>query len=403
MNTSSLKEIRVKYKLFQNLLIAVTLCLVFAAACSNPQPDHEWYTHSPESSTNILFSTVEIDTLFLEDVSSSLEGKIFIKNEELHFFDYRFGWLYTFDENGALLDRKLGLGNGPSELPAGNIAFHTQTDANGHVFIGTSFDFYTFDADHERTYTGRINWKQDKPIEYLNSNPVPEDQRSYDLAYGIGNIHEANGLVYLPLMGGIPGQTVFNFTTDVFAKEARLLAIMDKNTGNVLDMVGRYPPIYRNFPGARAFPFFFFDVKPNGNFVFSFAADPYVHIFTNNFEHVASFGVVGRDMNMNYEPIPEQLTGGDFADWIMDQSEDFDYYTSIKYVPETNLILRGYVMNGNPDYDGMQVYEDGVLIADFKVPSGFRIAGYSNSTYYSEVVPDFSLLEKRVYTLKLSE
>lgn len=385
------------------MLKYISISLLFLIGCSSVDELDQWYTQTPSNNHSVVFNNVATDTLLLEQVNSSFEGRILIKDNQLIFFDSRFGWLYHFDKDGTFLNRNLGVGQGPSEIPRGNITFHTVTEDGGYVFIGSSFDFYTFDPQFQRTNTSLIRWKQDKPIEYLNSNPVPEDQRSYDLAYGIGNIHEANGLVYLPLMGGIPGQTVFNFTTDVFAKEARLLAIMDKNTGDVLDMIGRYPPIYRNFPGARAFPFFFFDVKPNGNFVFSFAADPYIHIFTKTFEHVASFGIVGKDMNMNYEPIPEQLTGGDFADWIMDQSEDFDYYTSIKYVPETNLILRGYVMNGNPDYDGMQVYEDGVLIADFKVPSGFRIAGYSNSTYYSEVVPDFSLLEKRVYTFKLSE
>ncbi|MCH8569581.1 MAG: hypothetical protein LAT67_15010 [Balneolales bacterium] len=214
-------------------------------------------------------------------------------------------------------------------------------------------------------------------------------------------IYEADGTVYLPLMGGIPGQTVFNFTTDLFAEEARIIALMDKQTGEVMEIKGRYPPAYRNNSGPRAFPFFFYDVKPNGNFIFSFAGDPLLHVLDEDFKQVRSFGVPGDGMNMDYRPIPQNLEDRDFAEWIMDQSEEFDFYTSLKYFPESALLLRGYILNDNADYDGMQVYRDGVLIADFNVPAGFRIAGYSNSVYYSEVVPDFDTLTKKIYTFTL--
>ncbi|MCH8550235.1 MAG: hypothetical protein LAT80_15300 [Balneolaceae bacterium] len=381
-------------------LYILTCCFAFIA-CVQADTDQNWYNVAAESTSDILFNSVEIDTLVLEDVSSSLEGKIFINNNELHFFDYRFGWLYTFDENGNMINRELGIGNGPSELPAGNIAFHTQTKDNGHIFIGTSFDFYTFDTQLERTYTGRINWKQDRPLDYLASNPTPEDQRSYDLAYGVTEIKSYGETVYLPLMGAFPGDSEFNFSTDLFAEEARILALMNKKTGEVTEITGRYPPEFRNNSASRSFPLFFFDISGEDELTFTFATDSLIHVFTKDFEHKSSYGFAGRQMNKNYEIIPANLAHNALGEWMMDQMEEKDIYTSVVYIEETGLVFRSYVLNASDTYDGMQIYRDNVLIGDVFVPKGMRIAGYKAPWYYGNMIPDYTELQKTVHRFQL--
>lgn len=53
------------------------------------------------------------------------------------------------------------------------------------------------------------------------------------------------------------------------------------------------------------------------------------------------------------------------------------FYNSIKYIPETGLLFRGYSKGTDSDTDGMQVYKNNILVAHFDVPKGMRIAGYA--------------------------
>ena len=63
-------------------------------------------------------------------------------------------------------------------------------------------------------------------------------------------------------------------------------------------------------------------------------------------------------------------------------------YGWIEYIDETGILFRSYVKGRNSLTDGLQVYSDGVMVADVDVPEGFRVVGYIEPYYYSQVFED---------------
>ncbi len=57
-------------------------------------------------------------------------------------------------------------------------------------------------------------------------------------------------------------------------------------------------------------------------------------------------------------------------------------------IDETGILFRTYVKGQNSGTDGLQVYKDGILIADVGVPKGFKVVGYMEPYYYSQVFED---------------
>jgi len=362
------------------------LILIIFTSCTSNVSDSEFYNHSPSSLSDIVFEEVDMETIVMDSILSSFGGQLIVTEEGLSFIDYNFGWMFNFDLEGSFLDRSLGVGQGPKEIPASGITFYTPIHDRGHLFIGSSFDFYTFDNELERQQTGRIRFKQDKPTEYLAGNPTPEDQRSYNLAYYISDAKATGTHAFLPLIGGPPEYTSFSMDTDLFAKEARLLARMNLETGEIEDIIGRFPPSYYEHPEKRPLSYFFFDLIDNETIAITFAADPFIHLFTLDFEHLSSFGIEGHEMDTNYELFTGSAAS--FERFIVNQMRTKGFYNSIKYIPETGLLFRGYSKGTDSDIDGMQVYKNNTLVAHFDVPKGMRIAGYAAPWYYSDADVD---------------
>lgn len=63
-------------------------------------------------------------------------------------------------------------------------------------------------------------------------------------------------------------------------------------------------------------------------------------------------------------------------------------YGWIEYIDETGILFRSYVKGRNSLTDGLQVYSDDVMVADVDVPEGFRVVGYIEPYYYSQVFED---------------
>lgn len=379
-------------------IIYLTILLVLVS-CNRPTVLHEFYTEPATSGSNILLSDISLQTIELESILSSLGGRLTVSDEGFNFIDYNFGWIFVFDFDGNLIDRRLGIGRGPNEIPSGGITFYSSLDSGGHLFIGSSANYYIFDASLTRKQKGMLRWKQDKPLEYLTQNPTPEDQRSYNLAYFISEVKTTSEHAYLPLIGGPREYTNFSMDTDLFAKEARILAKMNLEDGQIEEIFGRYPPSYYNNPEKRPLSFFFFDIIDDEILAITFAADPFIHLFTLDFKHIASFGVEGNKMDTSYELFTGSSTR--FEHFMMNQMRTKGYYSSLKYIPETNLLFRGYSKGTESEKDGMQVYKNEILIADFKVPKEMRIAGYNAPWYYSDADVDERNESIKVYRFKV--
>ena len=77
------------------------------------------------------------------------------------------------------------------------------------------------------------------------------------------------------------------------------------------------------------------------------------------------------------------------------------YYYYLRYIPETALLFRSF-HHGTPlTYDGLQVYKNQLLVAEYQVPNGFRVIGYVPPYYYAEGKPDIDKEAMVFYRFKL--
>ena len=77
------------------------------------------------------------------------------------------------------------------------------------------------------------------------------------------------------------------------------------------------------------------------------------------------------------------------------------YYYYLKYVPETVLLFRSFQYGTPLAYDGLQVYKNQLLVAEYQVPKGFRVIGYVPPYYYAEGKPDIDKEAMVFYRFKL--
>lgn len=77
------------------------------------------------------------------------------------------------------------------------------------------------------------------------------------------------------------------------------------------------------------------------------------------------------------------------------------YYNWIEYVDDQKTLFRSYQKGGVCNYDGLQIYRDGVLIGDVDVPKGLKVMGFIEPYYYSYIIPDEESERIYMYRFKL--
>lgn len=353
---------------------------------------------------------IQIDTLSLDSVSSSFTGFATIRENQIYYLDARFGWMYIFDSEGSLQRREMGQGHGPKEIPMTGIQFFNPHDT-GFFLVGSSADFYQFDNDLNRTHNGVIRWKSEHPIEYLQQNPVPEAQRSYNLAYDTSSLRLYGDYAYLPLFSAPPGFSEFHLFTDLYASEARILGELNLNTGEVERVFGRFSPIYAQDGRVRTFSIFDFDILPDGELLISYAADSLLHKFDLDFNHIQSFGFSGKHKKRDFSDMPDYSNPNEVQRHMMREVVGRDFYTTLSCIEEHTLCFRSYRISSDSQHDGLQIYRGNMLLADILVPKTgdhrngnyFQISGYSEPWFYSNIHFDEQNEQKFIYRLQIKD
>lgn len=65
------------------------------------------------------------------------------------------------------------------------------------------------------------------------------------------------------------------------------------------------------------------------------------------------------------------------------------------------MLFRSYQKGIGCASDGLQIYQDGILIGDVDVPKGLKIMGYVKPYYYSYVLPNEEKEKLYLYRFKL--
>ncbi|MCH8495784.1 MAG: hypothetical protein LAT57_09170 [Balneolales bacterium] len=357
------------------------------------------------SEVDIIYEDIELNTILLDPIATSSRAILLVNEQELKVIDQDFGKIFVFDHNGSFLNTKLGQGEGPAELPSGLIMFLASNPSNDDIrhIIGGSYDVYEFDGNWERHGFNRIQWIHGKPVDVLAKNPDPTDHRSYNLGYGFFNRLGATSThLYLPIISSYPTFSDFNLTTDLFASEARVLGRMQLSDGKVDSIFGRLSPMFAEDERFRPFSFFHYEIISEEQMLITYMPDSLIYTIDLPFYVVNAFGRSGTDLNTDYQAYTDVSNENVLRDHWEEERESRGYYTSIRHIPDRNLVFRTYTRGSHAELDGLQIYRDNVLIADVNVPLDFKVADYSEPYFYSEPIYDDNTDQFTVYSFQLN-
>jgi len=401
---------------FRSLL---PISLLLLAACESNPPDERETSADVFNANHIDKAEIMFDTLSLEKLplelgpgESSYEGFTEVRDGSIRFMDTQTSDMFVFDLEGNLLERTLGRGEGPEELPGvAGPRFYATTPDGRHVFIGSSNDLYVFDPDFNRTHTLQIGWRGIPPGE-MEGATDPDNDRAYNMAYDATNIRVTDQHIYLALEGAPPPFLPdFNRASDRYAEEGRILARIDLESGKILEVVGRLSPLFAEDESTRFFAYPVFDLRGDDELVLTFAPDPQIYAVDSNFTVRNSFGREGEDMDTNYRPIPVTEDPAELGQYARTEISSRSVYRNLTAVEERDLVFRTYKRDRNATADGLQIYRDETFIADVDVPrqSGtdlyntFEVVGYEAPYFYSNVFTDEAYEELWVYRFTIAE
>lgn len=61
------------------------------------------------------------------------------------------------------------------------------------------------------------------------------------------------------------------------------------------------------------------------------------------------------------------------------------YYQSMKLFDDMDLLFRTYSKNESTKSDGLQIYQNEILIGDVPVPESFEVVGYNSPYFYGQI------------------
>lgn len=350
------------------LLFLISIILV---SCSQPDVMFKEPENKPK---NILVNEIAFDTVKLEQVNNSTSVVTLCREGKILMVDKLFGWVYQYDTDGKLEQRFFGQGKSMQELPIGSIESCINTDDGGLLFLGSSNEWIKTDKLNNRINPENMVVSTGHT---LNAENVYEREDIYAFMYEKFFIKQYKDNFYIPVVGD--GE-MFNIFTPDLGKEMRTIARIDGMNNQMNKFFGLITPQFDK-TGGNAFPYHSFDIDPkNGNFYVTFETDSVIYVYDQNYELQDAFGYAGKNMNTSYDHIEMES----YRDKYPQERVDKGYYDRI-YVID-GKVFRTYKKGSHSEFDGLQVYQNGTLIADIETPKQFNIAGYIAPYYYSEII-----------------
>jgi hypothetical protein len=379
-----------KYKII--LLVFTGLFVFFSCNRNNrtasfPLPD--------KPVIDLKYSSLTLDTIILDEegVESSQMGFSGINlYNEYYFVDSRFCWYYTFELDGKFKKRSLGQGGGPGETTVGRISTCCLLPDTSLFLLGYSVDHYIYDKNFDKKALFFLTWSP------LDVKGDPNDYRTYSHQYDNLICRYYDSKLYFNICSEHPDFNYFEHPDSYLNSCCHIFEvdIAEEKPGQLY--AEGYPPVYHENSLSYLFSSIHYDIDGKGCFYVSYEADSLIYKYDSRYKPLCSFGLSGKDMNMNYQKIADIHDCGKYYE---SERRDKGYYNWVEYVDETGLLFRSYQKGSHTADDGLQIYSDKTLIADLSVPKGFKIGGYVAPYYYSQAIADIDKELLIVYRFKL--
>lgn len=373
----------------KNIILILSVFCLFEA-CSRDRNSKEFYAvkHLEEKAENAYRAKIELQRIAIDSTLEwSQAGHFCIHDTTLYFSDFFFGYLYLFDTTGKILDRQVGFGKGPNEVPS---YMYTVPLGSNYALIAPSNSYiYLYTNSGQKISETSIDWKVSAAeAPEIIASPDPKNHLSYEFDFGIDQIVQpwSDKEVAIGLTASL---TKFNgyFNSDLYYNYSRILGIIDCQTGKIIRLIGRRSPLYLEKKNIPNFDHFCFEVTPD-TYLVSFYADPKIYVIDKQKDKpLYTFGSSGRNMNTDY-PLTDTYEEAEMQ--LDNHHKDYGYYHYLVYDPLNKMTFRGYKKGGNQSSDGLQVYKNTILIADIDVPKGFKVIGPLGRSFYASINTDES-------------
>lgn len=383
----------------KNLFFIFATIASLCSCKSNIEPQFATPINCPK---NISITNLELDSIVVNNISSSYIGFTRIFGDSIYFMDQRFSWLFAMDKNGKGIKRHLGLGGAPTEINTAEILDICQL-ANGNFFIiGPSWDTHIYKPNWTSLRRKQVlNWQVDKQQRKPDPNVIRTTGTFYTIAYETPILrHRAlKNNVLVPIESAHQQFSPY-FDRSTYSK-LHIFATIDTKTNTPQNVMGNISPWFKNAPeGYAHLAYFTYDVSDTELFV-NFMPDSIIYVFDHNMKPIRAFGYAGSNMDTDYRVIPTKPLRELRKNGIIER-QTRGYYQSIVYVAKTGTLFRSYQKGAHSTTNGLQIYRNDVLIADIDVPKGFTIEGYIEPYYYSSSFSDGTNEELKIYRFKLN-
>ncbi len=378
-----------------------TIFILIISTCYIGCKVDDYYRHFDAdniSEKKIQIETVLLDSIILDSVNTSHVGFVSIQQDSIFFIDQILCKVFSFGYNGEAFSEHLGIGRGPGEFTHDYIETYCKLPNGDHLFIGSSFDVHLFNQNWERLKRLTMDW-QSSVRDVHPVNPSPEEHfMLYTMEYTKFIVRPtSNNEVILPIFSQ---HQYFNPWTKRYYKEGRIMALLDLESGKVTKIFGRRSPEYLNFEFVGHHSFFSFDIDSNDNIYIAHEIDSLIYVYDNDHNPLYTFGFSGKNMDTGYQ---------EFANFSMEHlmklyNEDRPargWYNEIEYFEDHDILFRSYKKGAHSQNDGLQIYQNNVLIGDINVPKDFTVKGYIEPYFYSGAFIDVQIGEIKLYRFEL--
>lgn len=349
-------------------ILYVALLSVLASCNSSDKVEHR-------GEIKPTMKVVELDSLVVPIDSLSGNGNFFLLDSCIYFADTQVGSIFGFSlKDGHLVSKDLKKGNGHNELPNFMYFYPFRNKPDLWWAVDASYFFYTYDRKGKvLTPHGRIDF------EWNNMGTVDFESPSYYgimemTDYGIDFTYINDSLYIIPLK--VMYRYIGDRSADAFT-DGRIFGELNPRNMKVERVYGRMPEIYHERPNP-ILDYFHYDFKGDTLYV-SHCVDSLIYVYKYPDKLLFTMGYEEEGFVRDYT-VTDKLGYNYRKDM-----ETVGKHTSMKYVPETGLLLRTSLISGFTYEKGitvLQAYKGEDLVLETSMPDYFQYLGYYNGKYY---------------------
>lgn len=328
-------------------------------------------------------NSLELDTILIKPELGVGKGFIQMANDELLFLDMLRTEVRPILPNYQLGRPYLTQGDGPNQVPNFQSFYSLGKE---HLFI-SGWTYFIYDSNWKMKQKGAFQFYTNDQLNEIMNNPRADMAAVYEFKYYEQEPILTKDQLLVKIESSNPK---FNFVMHRdYYQHARIAAMVNLNTGKIVEMLGRKPPKYLEYNFIPHHDHHYWDKTEAGQVFVSYEPDSLIYICDEKLKPIKAFGTSGIQMNTDYYEVNTVL---DYDSYWYPSYTRKGYYKHIHVLENGKWVLRTYNQGtSDPLAKGygdnpkrLQVYKDYKLILDAPVPSFFKVIGERDGYIYAD-------------------